>query len=42
MRFLTTPERWLQTMKRAELVRYLDEYLRIDEISDYGPQGLQI
>jgi len=29
-------------MKRAELVRYLDEYLRIGEISDYGPQGLQI
>ncbi len=29
-------------MKRAELVRYLDEYLRIPEIPDYGPQGLQI
>lgn len=29
-------------MKRGELVAYLDEYLRIGEISDYGPQGLQI
>lgn len=29
-------------MQRDELVRYLDEYLRIHEIQDYGPQGLQI
>ncbi len=29
-------------MKRAELVAYLNAYLRIDEIKDYGPQGLQI
>ena len=29
-------------MKRAELVAYLDTYLRIGEIRDYGPQGLQI
>lgn len=29
-------------MKRSELVAYLDEYLRIAEIEDYGPQGLQV
>ncbi len=29
-------------MNRTELVTYLDNYLRINEISDYGPQGLQI
>jgi dinuclear metal center YbgI/SA1388 family protein len=29
-------------MKRAELLTYLNEYLRIDEIDDYGPQGLQV
>lgn len=29
-------------MKRDELVAYLDGYLRIAEIKDYGPQGLQI
>lgn len=29
-------------MKRADLVAYLDEYLRIEEIKDYGPQGLQV
>ena len=29
-------------MDRAELVSYLDSYLRIGEISDYGPQGLQV
>jgi dinuclear metal center YbgI/SA1388 family protein len=29
-------------MKRSELVDYLDNYLRIAEIRDYGPQGLQI
>ncbi len=29
-------------MRRDELVHYLDEYLRIDAIKDYGPQGLQI
>lgn len=29
-------------MQRDELVRYLDGYLKIAEIKDYGPQGLQI
>jgi dinuclear metal center YbgI/SA1388 family protein len=29
-------------MQRDELVHYLNQYLRIDEIKDYGPQGLQI
>ncbi|MBK8049928.1 MAG: Nif3-like dinuclear metal center hexameric protein [Anaerolineales bacterium] len=29
-------------MHRTELVNYLDGYLRIAEIRDYGPQGLQI
>jgi dinuclear metal center YbgI/SA1388 family protein len=29
-------------MQRAELAAYLDNYLRIVEIKDYGPQGLQI
>lgn len=29
-------------MKRAELVEYLNQYLRIDQIPDYGPQGLQV
>lgn len=29
-------------MQQAELVAYLNAYLRIDEIKDYGPQGLQI
>jgi dinuclear metal center YbgI/SA1388 family protein len=29
-------------MKRQELVDYLDEYLCIEEIRDYGPQGLQV
>ena len=29
-------------MKRAALVAYLHEFLRLDEISDYGPQGLQV
>ena len=29
-------------MKRTELVAYLDSYLRIGEIRDSGPQGLQI
>jgi dinuclear metal center YbgI/SA1388 family protein len=29
-------------MKRKDLVDYLDEYLRIEEIRDYGPQGLQV
>jgi dinuclear metal center YbgI/SA1388 family protein len=29
-------------MKRSELVAYLDEFLRINEIRDYGPQGLQV
>jgi putative NIF3 family GTP cyclohydrolase 1 type 2 len=29
-------------MKRQELVAYLDSALRIDEIDDYGPQGLQV
>ena len=29
-------------MKLTEITQYLDTYLRITEISDYGPQGLQI
>ncbi len=29
-------------MHRAELTAYLDEYLHIADIKDYGPQGLQI
>jgi len=29
-------------MDRTELVMYLDTYLRIAEIADYGPQGLQV
>lgn len=29
-------------MVRQELVTYLDEYLRVREIRDYGPQGLQV
>lgn len=29
-------------MERDALVRYLDDFLRIDEIQDYGPQGLQV
>jgi dinuclear metal center YbgI/SA1388 family protein len=29
-------------MNRTELINYLDEYLRLAEIADYGPQGLQV
>lgn len=29
-------------MQREALVRYLDDTLRISEIADYGPQGLQL
>lgn len=29
-------------MQRAQLVQYLNDYLQIDAIQDYGPQGLQI
>lgn len=29
-------------MNRLELVDYLDDYLRVPEIADYGPQGLQV
>lgn len=29
-------------MLRDELVRYLDDYLQIHAIKDYGPQGLQV
>lgn len=29
-------------MRRDELVSYLDGYLRVSEIRDYGPQGLQV
>jgi len=29
-------------MKRTELVTYLDKFLRIGDIRDYGPQGLQV
>jgi dinuclear metal center YbgI/SA1388 family protein len=29
-------------MHRDELIRYLDSYLRVGEVKDYGPQGLQV
>jgi dinuclear metal center YbgI/SA1388 family protein len=29
-------------MKQNDLVTYLDSYLRLAEIADYGPQGLQV
>lgn len=29
-------------MKTTDLLNYLNAYLRIDEIKDYGPQGLQV
>jgi putative NIF3 family GTP cyclohydrolase 1 type 2 len=29
-------------MHRDALVRYLEEYLRVGEVKDYGPQGLQV
>lgn len=29
-------------MQRTELVGYLDDYLRLASIEDYGPQGLQV
>lgn len=29
-------------MNRSELLDYLDSYLRVSEIEDYGPQGLQV
>ena len=29
-------------MKAKELIAYLDEYLRVSAITDYGPQGLQV
>lgn len=29
-------------MNRTDLVAYLDNYLQINEIADYGPQGLQV
>ncbi len=29
-------------MKRADLVAYLNDYLRIHDVDDYGPQGLQV
>jgi len=29
-------------LKRSELVNYLDEYLQLHQIEDYGPQGLQV
>lgn len=30
------------TLNRNELVSYVDDYLRIREIEDFGPQGLQV
>src|SRR4051794_21963507 len=27
---------------RDDLIRYVDDYLRVREIRDYGPQGLQV
>ena len=29
-------------MKKSELIEYLDEYLRVGEIADYGKNGLQV
>lgn len=29
-------------MNRTDLVAYLDDYLHIDDIADYGPQGIQV
>lgn len=29
-------------MRRSDLVDYLNDYLAIDDIDDYGPQGLQV
>lgn len=29
-------------MNRNDLLAYMDEYLKIEEIEDYGPQGLQV
>ncbi len=29
-------------MDRSQLISYLDDYLQINAISDYGPQGLQV
>ena len=29
-------------MNRTELIKFLDDYLQINEIEDYGPQGLQV
>jgi dinuclear metal center YbgI/SA1388 family protein len=29
-------------MEREELINYLNRYLRIEELEDYGPQGLQV
>lgn len=29
-------------MKRSDLIAYLDDYLHINAIKDYGPQGLQV
>ena len=29
-------------MEREKLVTYLDEYLRVGQIDDYGPQGMQV
>jgi dinuclear metal center YbgI/SA1388 family protein len=29
-------------MRRDDLTRYLDDYLHIGDIADYGPQGLQV
>src|SRR6266498_3909224 len=29
-------------VQRDDLIRYIDDYLRVREIRDYGPQGLQV
>lgn len=29
-------------IKRDDLIRYLDDYLKVGEVEDYGPQGLQV
>ncbi len=34
--------RYNSTMQRTELITYLNNYLNIEEVADYGPQGLQV
>jgi dinuclear metal center YbgI/SA1388 family protein len=39
---LVRVDREIRYMKQQDLIAYLDSYLNIVEISDYGPQGLQV